>query len=197
MRALLQNAFVLRHPGRLLALLLLLSLPLSGAGLEMEVQDPVRVEAAFLRNFAHYVSWPAEAFPDERTPWCVGVLGADPFGDVLEATLSGRSEQGRPFRIARAESPEQLPPCHIVFVAYRDGAKRRAALGKLRNKPVLSVGDAPEFLLEGGVVQFRVGDRVRMSINLDQARAVSLTIQTRMLEVCSDVLENGAIRHVK
>ena len=73
----------------------------------------------------------------------------------------------------------------------------RAVLAELKDKPVLTVGDAPEFLREGGVIRFQVGDRVRMSINLDQARAVLLTIQTRMLEVSSDVLENGVVRQVR
>jgi hypothetical protein len=187
----------LRHPGWVFALLLLLLVPGLGAAQEMPPQDPDRVKAAFIRHFAHYVTWPPEALPAEGASWCVGVLGADPFGEALESALKGRTEQGRPFRIVRADAVEQLPPCHIVFVAYKDAVKRRAALGGLRNKPVLSVGDAPEFLHEGGVVQFQVSDRVRMSINLDQARTVSLTIQTRMLEVCSDVLENGVIRHVR
>ena len=44
---------------------------------------------------------------------------------------------------------------------------------------------------EGGIIRFQVGDRVEMSINLDQARAVSLLIQTKMLEVSIEVLENG------
>jgi hypothetical protein len=47
------------------------------------------------------------------------------------------------------------------------------------------------------VIRFEVGDRVRMGINLDQARAVSLTIQTRMLEVSSVVVENGVLRKVR
>jgi len=36
-----------------------------------------------------------------------------------------------------------------------------------------------------------------MSINLDQARAVSLTIQTKMLEVSSEILENGELRRMR
>lgn len=175
----------------------MLLLPGLVASQEIETEKPYKIEAAFIRNFAHYVTWPSNAFPDNGSPWLIGILGADPFGEVLEMTFKGRTEQGRSFEIFRADLLDELPQCHIVFVAYKDAAKRRAALSQLQGRPVLTVGEAPDFLLEGGVIRFQVEDRVRMSINLDQARAVSLTIQTRMLEVSRDVLENGVVRQVR
>ncbi|MCX7173024.1 MAG: YfiR family protein [Proteobacteria bacterium] len=152
------------------------------------------VKAAYLRNFARYVTWPAHAFADDRAPWYICILGSDLFDEVLEQTLKGRTEQGRPFEVFRAPTLDQLPPCQIVFVGYQNAAKRRAALVELKHKPVLTVGDAPEFLQEGGIIQFQVGDHVDMSVNLDQARSVSLMIQTKMLEVTREVVENGALR---
>ncbi|WP_230874803.1 YfiR family protein [Methylomonas sp. LL1] len=167
------------------------------SGLAAGQENPAKIKAAFLRNFAHYVSWPSNAFLDGASPWHVGILGPDPFGDVLDTTFEGRAEQGRPFKIFRADRLEELPPCQIVFVAYQDAGKRRAALAVLKDRPVLTVGDAPEFLGEGGVIRFQVGERVSMSVNLDQARAVLLTIQTKMLEVASDIQENGELRRMR
>lgn len=178
----------------IIVLVLMLYLPGLNAGQELLTETPNKVEAAFLRNFAHYVTWPPDVFADDHTPWCIGILGNDPFGDVLDKTLAGRTEQGRSFEVLRADSPNELPKCQIVFVAYQDAAKRRAALATLKNLPVLTVSDAPEFLQEGGIIQFHVGDRVEMSINLDQSRSASLTIQTKMLEVSREVVENGEVR---
>lgn len=176
-----------------IALLLMLTLPGVAAG--QEVVSPNKVKAAFLRNFTRYVSWPAEVFDDDRSPWRVCVLGNDPFGDILDNTLAGRVEQGRAFQIFRAQALNELPRCQIVFIAYKDAAKRRAVLAELKKLPVLTVGDAPDFLQEGGIIQFHIGDRVEMSVNLDQARAASLTIQTKVLEVSRDVVENGVVRN--
>jgi hypothetical protein len=178
----------------LIGLLFLFCLPSFAAGQEFAQANPSMVEAAFLRNFARYVTWPANAFTADRSPWSICILGSDPFGGVLEKTFHGRTEQGRTFEIFRAEVLDELPPCQIVFVAYKDAAKRRAALIKLKQRPVLTVGDAPGFLREGGIIRFQVGDYVEMSINLDQARSVSLKIQTKMLEVTREVVENGAVR---
>lgn len=180
-----------------IALLWMLHLPGLVASQELALANPNRVKAAFLRNFAHYVGWPADAFPSSSTPWHICVLGPDPFGDILETSLKGRTEQGRSFEVFRAETLDQLPSCQMVFLAYKDDARRRAVLDKLKNKPVLTVGDAPEFLREGGTIRFEVDDRVRLSINLDQARIAALTIQTRMLEVSSEVLDNGVVRRMR
>jgi hypothetical protein len=155
---------------------------------------PPQIKAAFLRNFTHYVTWPERAFASDRSPWRVCVLGDDPFGTVLDDTLRGRTEQGRDFEIVRTDYPGDLSSCQIVFVAYRNSTTRRTLLAELQSRPVLTVGDAPEFLEEGGMIRFQVSDRVELGINLDRTRAVSLKIQTRMLEVAREVVENGVPR---
>lgn len=156
--------------------------------------NPSRVEAAFLRNFAHYITWPEQAFANDQTPWRVCVLGGDPFGDVLDDTFRGRTEQGRPFEIVHADASPDPASCHIVFVAHRSSANRRAALAELRNRPILTVGDAPEFLQEGGMIRFQVSDHVEFGVNLDHTRSAALKIQTRMLEVAHEVVEHGVAR---
>jgi hypothetical protein len=164
------------------------------AGQDLGARDPSVVEAAYIRNFARYVTWPAGALPAPGAPWRVGVLGRDSFVEVLERTLRGRTEQGRPFEIHRAASLWELPVCQIIFVGQADPGERRLTLRALHGKPVLTVGDAPEFLREGGVIEFVVGNTVQMGINLDQARAGSLQIQTKMLEVSREVLESGIVK---
>ena len=153
-----------------------------------------RVEAAFLRNFARYVGWPPGAFNGDRTPWSVCIFGDDPFGSVLEQTFEGRTEQGRAFVVLRKAPVEQLPACQIAYVGGTTPARRRAALDALQRRPVLTVGHAPEFLEEGGIIRLTAGERIEMSINLDQARAASLTIPTKMLEVAHEVVEQGVAR---
>lgn len=161
------------------------------------VERQSKVEAAFLRNFARYVSWPAQAFADDSGPWNVCVIDDNHFDASLEQTFQGRQEQGRPFAVRRAVSPEALPSCHIVFVGGVSPAQRRAALTQVRGRPVLTVGNTPDFLAEGGVVRLLAGERIEMSINLDQARRASLGIPAKLLEVSNEVIENGSLRRLR
>jgi hypothetical protein len=179
------------------ALLCALFLPGRAAGQEAGMENPNKIKAAFLRNFAHYVTWPEKAFADPKAPWHVCVLGKDPFGEILDRTLAGRTEQGRPFEVYRAETLGELPTCQIVYVAYHESTERRAALAALKNRPALTVGEARDFLSEGGMIRFQLGERVEMSINLDQARLAALQIQTKMLEVSHQVLESGTLRTLR
>jgi hypothetical protein len=178
---------------RIAALALLLA-PGFSASQEAAADTRLRVEAAFLRNFARYVTWPGTAFADARANWHVCILGRDPFGDILEKTFQGRTEQGRAFEVFRAETPESLPACQMAYIAYHDTVRRRAALAAMKDQPVLTVGEAREFLSEGGMIRFQVGERVEMGINLDRTRSASLVVQTKMLEVSSEVVENGNLR---
>lgn len=174
--------------------LLLLLVPCLAYGQGLPKAKPSDVEAAFLRNFAHYVTWPANAFADDHSPWQICILGSSTFGDALEKTLSGRAEQGRSFEIHRADTMDELPRCQIVVVAHPASEQRREALDRLKNQPVLTVGDAPGFLQEGGIIRFEVSDHVDFSVNLGQARAASLKIPTKMLEIAREVLDNGNVR---
>lgn len=178
----------------LLIMLTVACLPCFAAAEDIQRANAARIQAAFLRNFAHYVTWPEQAFVSDQSPWRICILGSDPFGDALDDTLRGRTEQGRPFEIIRAETAADIAPCQIVYVAYRTSASRRAALAELINRPVLTVGDAPEFLQEGGMIRFQVSDHVEFGVNLDRARSASLKMQTRMLEVAREVVENGVAR---
>jgi hypothetical protein len=159
--------------------------------------DARHVEAAFLRNFAHYITWPEKAFTDPQVPWQICILGSDPFGNVLEKTFEGRTEQGRSFTILRTRKLTELYSCQIVYVAYKVSANRRAALSSLQGQPVLTVSNAPDFLQEGGIIRFDVTDYVELSVNLDQAKAASLQVQTKVLEVSRAVIENGEVHRIR
>ncbi len=182
------------HWAGLLGLLLVFYLPCLAPGQELAKVNPRKVEAAFLRNFTHYVTWPPHTFANDHSSWHVCILGNDPFGKTLERTFEGRTELGRPFKIFRADTLAELPQCQVVFIAYKISTNRRAALSELESRPVLTVSDAAGFLQEGGIIRFDVTDHVEISVNLDQARSASLTIQTKMLEVCREVIKNGVER---
>jgi hypothetical protein len=82
-------------------------------------------------------------------------------------------------------------------VAIANGAQRRATLRRLKDKAVLTVGNADDFLADGGVIRLVPGERMEMSVNLDQARSASLGIPTKLLEVSQYVVENGTLRKLR
>ena len=72
-------------------------------GISLEYQ----VKAAYLLNFTRYVEWPPQSFTDPRAPVTICVLGRDPFGSVLDATVGGRTTQGRSVSVRRIRSTSE------------------------------------------------------------------------------------------
>lgn len=143
--------------------------------------DEYQVKAAFLFNFAQFVQW-ADARGARDDPFVIGVLGDDPFDGYLDATVSGESVGGRPFVVERYRNVAEAARANILFVSRSESQRIGQIVEALRGKPVLTVSDADDFAKRGGMVQFVTANkRIKLSINLDRARASNLTISSKLL----------------
>src|SRR5258708_2081787 len=61
-------------------------------------QTLYEAEAYLLYLFAMYTEWPKEAFPDEKAPFVLGIMGKDPFGKDIDF-IKGKTVRGRPLVI--------------------------------------------------------------------------------------------------
>lgn len=173
------------------ALALLLSiLPLLHRAIPLHAQTTAtesQVKAAYLYNFASFVSWPVTAFEGPTSPFRVCVAGKDPFGAVLEDTLRGESIGGRPMVLVHQPEPAELRRCHILYVAPM-AARPGAVATTTAMFPVLTVGDGGGFLRSGGVLEFvSESGRVRFDVNLTAATGAGLTLSSRLLQVARRV----------
>jgi hypothetical protein len=147
------------------------------AGLDIEVK------AAYLFNFGRFVRWPAADLAP-GAPFRVCVLGTDPFGAALDRTLVGETIDGHPVTARRVTSTTEAMSCHILFVSAARGEDLRPALRALSGAPILTVSDAPDFLSDGGVVQFVwVNNRVRFEINASAAERARLSLGSELARV--------------
>lgn len=143
------------------------------------------VKAAFLYHFAQLVSWP-ESVDDDTKPIVIAVLGPDPFGKRLEATIGAETVRGRAIRIERVERFTDLPRVpHILFVGATDPPDVERALEAAGKSPVLTVGIRKGFALEGGMIEFRVTPdaRVAFDINAKAAEAAGLKLSSQLLKL--------------
>jgi hypothetical protein len=138
-----------------------LSLPPCTAAQEISLE--YRVKAAYLFNFAKFVEWPPSA---PAGPLTICVAGRDVFGDILAETIKGETLEGRSLAARVILEPE--PGCHIVFVPR--GSATPAYLRAARNLPALTVGEAPDFIDQGGIINF-ILDGANVRFEIDQAAA--------------------------
>jgi hypothetical protein len=153
--------------------------PDEGAGVSREYT----IKAAYLYNFSNYVQWPAKAFPTSDAPLVIGVLGTDPFGEILNEIARTKKVAGRPIVVRRFASMAAYAFCHVLFVPSSTGpAETAAAIRKTHDSPVLLVGETPGFAEEGGAVNFFIEEnKVRFEINVAAARRQQLKISSKLL----------------
>jgi len=150
-----------------------------------------QVEAVFLFNFAKYVYWPATAFPNATAPITIGVVGTDPFDDNLQNIIQGKTINGRPFVIKHLAPDADLGGCQILFISDSEASRMAEVLGRAGALPILTVGEDEEFAQNNGIINFVVKDgKVRLEIDLTEAKKNKLTLSSRLLAV-ADVVKGG------
>jgi hypothetical protein len=142
-----------------------------------------QVKAAYLFNFARFVRWPDTAFAAPDSPFVIGVIGQNPFGEFLKGEVDGRTIEGRPVEVRVCDTPEQAAACHIVFIPHSAGDRLASLLSFLRGKHVLTVGEDRSFIRGGGLVNFFLrNDTVQFEINLDAAEEEGFDVSSQMLQ---------------
>ncbi len=130
------------------------------------------IKAGFIYNFAKFVDWPATAFAQPDSPIVIGILGTDPFGNLIDRIVENKKIGARGFVVKRLKwgtDFKELKECKILFVSASD-------------LPILTVGETPGFAERGGVIRFVLEDnRVRFEINVEAAHQADLTISSRLL----------------
>jgi uncharacterized protein DUF4154 len=150
------------------------------------------LKAAFLYHFTKFTRWPEGAFDDATSPFVIGVLGDDPFGPLLDQTIAGKTVQDRPLEIRRFKRIEELGRCHLLFVSASERKSLSQVFAALQGKPVLTVGDAPEFLEQGGMIGFVIRDeRVQFEIRPERADRVGLRFSSQLLKLVKDGKNHG------
>lgn len=148
----------------------------------------LEVKAVFLFNFAQFVEWPAEAFSDARSPIVIGVLGDDPFGDLLDEAVSGEVVKNRTLVVERYDRAEQARTSHILFISPSESEKYGEIFGALQGRAVLTVGETDDFTRQGGMVRFITEERrIRLRVNLAANKAGGLTISSALLRLAEIV----------
>lgn len=142
-----------------------------------EVALEYRVKAAYLFNFTKFVDWPAD--PAGATPLTICVASPNPFGSVLAETIREERVNERPLQ---ARTVRDASGCHVLFVPR--GVPHQPYLRAARGQPILTVGETPAFLRDGGIISFVVEEnKVRFDIGREAAARANLTISSRLLRL--------------
>ncbi len=177
------------RPDRLATTISLLLLAVRGAAAQAP-RSEYEVKAAYLLNFARYAEWPAAGPADSAADLVICVLGHDPFGAVLDRTVAGRRVLGHPVRVLRPGSRAEALLCRLAFISGDPHAEIDPWLAELRGRPVLTVGDGPDFTEAGGTIAFvPVEETIRFEVNRAALERSGVRLSSRVLALATRVTE--------
>lgn len=150
------------------------------------------IKAAYLLNFGKFVQWPQTTNSSSLENFSICVMGDDPFGAMLDATVHAEKISGKPVVARRINRTKDATSCQVLFISRSEEKRIRTFLPALNKAGVLTVSDMPGFIDHDGMIQFTlIGNRVRFEVNLDSVQSGGLTLSSELLKVASFVKGKG------
>jgi len=154
-----------------------------------ELEYPVKVE--FIERFTRFISWPSEAFHGPDAPFTLCVLGESAISPYLERLARERRLKDRRVEVKRLKSADELPACHLAFIAAGERPRLKQILTHSSGRPVLTVGDAEGFAKEGVIINLFLDEEghVRFEISPGELRKSGLKASAQLLRLARMVSE--------
>lgn len=175
-------------------LLLILSMVIAPAARSQETASAEQLKAAFLYNFVRFVEWPTNAFGTDSTPLTLGVIGSDRFANELASLLKEKKAHNRSLVVKKLTGPSEAAGCQVVFVGDSESRRAGQIAEATRKKPILLVGEADDFLNNGGminIVQDEKQKQLRFDINPRAAEQAGLSISSHLLRLARNKKSGG------
>jgi len=144
------------------------------------------VKAAFVFQFANYVTWPAEVLKDGSTPIVIGIVGNDEVTSILRDSTRDKTVAGHSVVVRELSAPAQAAECQIVFIDKSDEKRVDDYVAKTAGKPILTVSDGDNFTKEGGIIRvFEQANKPKIEINVDEAARAKISISSKLLSLAN------------
>jgi hypothetical protein len=146
------------------------------------------LKAVFLLNFAQFVEWPTNVFPDATAPFVIGILGDNPFGKNLDAIVANETVYNHKIVVRYYHDLRDITACHILFIAPSESARLDRIFDSLKGRSILTVGETDEFSARDGMIRFSiVQNKLRLGVNLEAVQAAQLVISSKLLRLAEIV----------
>lgn len=142
------------------------------------------VKAAFVLNFARYTIWPNDTFTSPTAPIELWVFGSETTRRAFD-TIHKKSIGSREIHVRHVKSPQLAQNCHMMFISQDvDRSILSGALATAQKRPVLTIGERPDFIRIGGTINiFSKNGRFYFEINPKTAHRHAIKLSSRLLKL--------------
>lgn len=131
-----------------------------------------QLRALFIKKIPKYVLWPEQNHFKENEKYTVAAIDKEelaPYFDKLGA-----------FKLLRWPAAD----CQVLFLDSSNPRIIAAIIKQVKNKPILTIGQNPDFLRMGGIINLvESGSRMKLQVNICAARKAGLIISSQLLKL--------------
>jgi hypothetical protein len=145
----------------------------------------IAIKATYLYKIPPFIEWPTEVFSSGASPFTICVVGADPFGAVLDQAVAGQRLGERAIVLRRMGVVQPMSGCQVLFVSGSTEQSVQQALDTVHGEHVLTITDNAS---TPGIIQFVIqNNRVRFDIDDAAAAQNGLTVSSKLLSLAHAV----------
>jgi hypothetical protein len=175
---------------RITAILILLLAPFSWA---QTGPSEYEVKAAFIYNFAKFVTWPNSVFRTETAPLIIGILGDSQITEDLRRAIENKTAHGRPISVLQSKSLSELYSCQIIIFNYSTEDDLKRQIEALRKLHILTIGESEAFFEKGGIIRLFVQEnKVRFAIDTPSAEKAGLSVSSKLLKLATPLASSSS-----
>lgn len=144
-----------------------------------------RLKSIWLEKFSKFIEWPTD---DSLEYFTIAILGKGDINEYLVDIYQNRKIKDKPVRIRQIEDIDSLEDCNILFVNEDKEKELDKVIDKVREKPILTIGDTQGFAKKGVIINFYLEqNKVRFELNISAAKSSGLDVDFRLLEAAKIV----------
>ncbi len=145
--------------------------------------DEYAAKAVLAFNFARYTDWPKSAIAASPDSLRVCVVGDDTLVRSFQG-ISGRRIGERSIQVTALRGRDRPSKCDLIFINSRDRSVIAHLFSDIRDLPILTIGEIPDFADYGGIINlYRSDNKIRFEVSLAAAERANLTISSRLLRL--------------
>jgi len=156
------------------------------------IYTPYQHRAWYLYLSAQYTDWPADAFPDDTSPFVLGILGENPFRKEDIDVIRNKPLKNRKLVVQQLRNVSEIQQCQVLYVCDSEKGRLAQIFEALASASILTFGEMEGFIqpgAQGGIVKFWIEEKtptegyLLFEINQAAAEKARLRISSRVLKL--------------
>jgi len=139
------------------------------------------IKAAFIYQFTNYIDWDSLIPGDE---FVIGIIGNSPVKNQLSEIARTKTVKGKRISVMQFSKPEEIVPCHILFISRKASFALDDILAKTAAKGTLTVAEKEGYAKKGADINFiEVDEKLKFEANPKGINAAGLKASSQLLKL--------------